>query len=535
VILQVDASTASAGDFFSTNRLLVPDYQRKYSWGAKTQIAEFWRDLSGAIDHTDYFLGLVILADSPERREVVDGQQRLVTMTILANALRLSAQRLGRRLVAESLRADFLFSMDYETEKQVCRIRLTDRTDRENLEELLTLQSGDELQLRTESAIHGAHEVLAKWLDADLASHENPALRVGQWAQFLTKRVSFAVFTHPDRSAAFRVYEVINTRGKILTPTELIKSFLIGSSDGSNRGETHARWDAIEEQLDGVGAIDQLTTFVRHSITLDHGYVIPRDLYQVVSANYRGVDGVEQLLDRLEQRLPIYMQMIDPSSDVETSETRTRVFALADALSMSRFRPIMLAASLLPDSDDLLSDILRVAVPGVLTGDFGTGSIEAQFARAARRLHNGADWQTELAKLGELRPSREVFTLRLARNVNKSIAQVVRSAYLQKNEIPSLQGFPHQVRPRNGENWLEFDSDQYREFGGFLGNWVLTGAARRPQNSRTPSGVVERILPYLVDDEDLRDTDLIHWTSEVVLDKTRRAIDHVSELWYGHR
>ncbi|MCP2031149.1 hypothetical protein L1277_001240 [Okibacterium sp. HSC-33S16] len=530
---QVDASTEAAGRFFAKNRFLVPDYQRKYSWDKDTQVVDFWRDLSGGITQKEYFLGLVILSDGPDRLEVVDGQQRLVTLTILANVLRLSAQQLGRRLVAESVRSDFLFSMDFQTEEQVGRIELTDPSDRDDLAMLLNAKSVDELILRPDSVIHEAHRVMYLWLREDLERHENPALRVGQWTEFITKGVTFAVFMHPNREAAFKVYEVVNTRGRNLTPAELIKSFLIGSSAAGDQRRTHERWNAIEDLLDGLDALDQLTTFVRHVVTLDHGYVIPRELYHVVSTNYRDERGVERLFERLESRLPVYAQMLDPSADVESSETRTRAFALADTLSMSRFRPILLAASLTADPDPLLEDLLDILVPGVLANEFGTGSIEAQFARAARRVHNGAEWASELRKLRELRPGRDIFTIRLSRNLSKAQAHVVRAAYLQEVRTPTLLGFPHQVRPRNGVEWPGFDANQYRELGGFVGNWVLTQQERRPQNSHTPATVRERILPNLIGTESVDRFELDLWTAEMVRERTEAILNRVGELWYG--
>lgn len=531
---QVDASTASAGAFFSESRLLVPDFQRRYGWDVDQQIADFWRDLSGAIGAGDYFLGLVILSARKERLEVVDGQQRLVTLTILANVLRLIATQLGRRLVAESIRTDFLYSMDFETEEQVPRILLTDRADREDLQELLEAESEGVVALSNDSAIHAAHSYLAEMLRSDVTRHENPAIRVGQWTEFISKQLTFAVFMHPDRSAAFRVYEVINTRGKDLTPTELIKSYLIGSSDSGVREETNRRWNSIEEQLKSIGSLDQLTTFVRHVVTLDRGYVIPRELYQVVSSNYTGANGVRRLLDRLETNLPVYMQMLDPSADVESTVTQARAFILADALSLGRFRPIFLAARHSGNSDNYMRAVLRVLVPGAITGQFGTGSIDAQFARAARRLHQDRDWETELGRLEELKPTREEFILRLSRGLNKFQAHVIRSAYLQSDPLPELDGFPHQVRPRNGEEWNAFDADDYRSVGGLVANWVLTDNERRPPGARTPETVESRLIPNLVASERPM-ADLEHWTAARVREESLEIARVVTELWYGDR
>lgn len=534
---QVDASTVSAGAFFSENQFVVPDFQRKYSWEVDKQVADFWRDLEGAVGKEEYFLGLIILSEleMEERREVVDGQQRLVTMTILANALRLALLRLGRRLVAESVRTDFLFAMDYATENEEARIELTDDADKADLAALLEADENNPVVLREGSAIHAAHSHITTELETDLDRHENRALRAGQWSEFISKRVTFAIFTHPDRGAAFRVYEVINTRGKDLTPTELVKSFLIGSSGADHREETYLRWKSIEEQLDAVGGLDQLTTFVRHVVTLNQGYVIPRELYRVVSRNYKKSEGVERLLAELTTHLPVYSQMIDPVTDSESTETRTRAFAILDALSMARFRPIFLAASTADDEDSNLRKLVEVIIPGAITGRFGTGSIEAQFARIARRLYQGASWPTELERLIELRPSRDEFLLRFERGLNKQQVLVARSAYIQSDPLPELAGYPHQIRSRGADGWEDFDSAAYREFGGLVANWVLTKAERRPMGARTLADVAARLLDVAVTNEVVPDVVSEPWTVDRVRAESTAMAESLAELWYGPR
>ncbi|MEJ1154619.1 DUF262 domain-containing protein [Microbacterium marmarense] len=531
MVSQVDASTVSAGTLFSESKFFVPDYQRRYSWLPKTQIDEFWADLSDGVDDAEYFLGLIILADGPGRQEIVDGQQRLVTLTILTNALRLIALMHGRRLVAESLRTDFLYAMNFETEAQVTRIQLTDPADSSDLRTLLEAESIRAIDDEANSPIYDAHRRLWGHLEADLSKHENPALRVGQWSEFVTKRLTFAVFKHPDRGAAFRVFEVINTRGKILTPTELIKSHLIGTSS-DHRDETYRRWTEIENQLDSTGQLDQLTTFVRHVVSLDHGYVIPRDLYDVVSKRYSGLRGVESLLASLESFLPTYLQMLDPGIDLESTEMQMRAFSLADALSMSRFRPLFLAASCEPNADELYRAIVDIVVPGTLAGTFGTGSIEAQFTRAARRLRQGASWDAELKKLGDLRPPRAEFELRLLRGLNRSQAHVVRSALLQNDPAPILMGFPHLVRPKNAENWPGFSEERFDQVGTTIGNWVLTTMERRPPGARTPEGVKQKITSKVLECEISPNID--EWTADAVESRSADVSNSLPELWYGH-
>ena len=106
----LNASANSAGAIFSNNQFEVPQYQREYSWG-NDEIDDFWNDLKGSIEAEAYFLGLIILTKPNEgdagRKHVVDGQQRIITISLLANAIYHEAMARDRKALAERIQAGF--------------------------------------------------------------------------------------------------------------------------------------------------------------------------------------------------------------------------------------------------------------------------------------------------------------------------------------------------------------------------------------------------------------------------------------------
>ncbi|WP_161988692.1 DUF262 domain-containing protein [Pedococcus bigeumensis] len=533
---QVESTTFRAAALFANSSFVIPDFQRDYSWREDAEVSAFWEDLVGALDAgEDYFLGLIILTDDGFEREVVDGQQRLLTLSLFANALRLAAVARNRRLVADTLQTTFLFSINYQTEAREPRLALSDDADAGDFKALIEAPTLTLAPTSGSSRLIQAHKYLTAQLERDLEASGNATLRLGRWAEFISNELTFTVFTHPNRSAAFRVFEVVNTRGKILTPAELIKSYVIGRSSESDRDNTVQRWGAIEQQFADLQADEQLTTFVRHVVELRRGYVVPKELYQIVTKAFDGPGAAQDLLSDLEQHLPVYIQLIDPTADVESTELRTRVFRLLSWLSAARFRPLFMAAAATGD-DELLERSLAVVTPGVLSGNFGSGGIEAQFARAARRVHQGeSGWDETLSDLGNLRPSREEFEIRLTRNLNKLHAQVLRAALVQQSPTPDIVGYAHQVRPRNGEGWPDFDDADYKEFGGNLANWLLVTTERRPPGARTPDAVKEKLLPHVINNELVEPADLPVWTSTFVAARTREYAQTCGDIWYGSR
>src|SRR4051794_22888634 len=93
-----DLSTDSMGigKLLLDRRLAVPKYQRSYSW-TDEEVEELWDDLTRAVNEgdPDYFLGSVVLSDDSDTADddaespfVIDGQQRLATISLLLVAIR---------------------------------------------------------------------------------------------------------------------------------------------------------------------------------------------------------------------------------------------------------------------------------------------------------------------------------------------------------------------------------------------------------------------------------------------------------------
>src|SRR5271169_6794821 len=88
----------SIGELLGSNeraRLIVPPFQRPYSWEKKhiesfwADLVDFFNDLNGPKPRDKYFLGpIVTLTKSKDEIEILDGQQRLATATIFFCVLR---------------------------------------------------------------------------------------------------------------------------------------------------------------------------------------------------------------------------------------------------------------------------------------------------------------------------------------------------------------------------------------------------------------------------------------------------------------
>ena len=293
----------------------VPQYQREYSW-LDEQVQDFWNDLRGSLGAESYFLGLVILTDEDKRKHVVDGQQRLITLSLLAAALFHEARVRDREALADRIAANFLTSIDYETDEMEPRVCLSDRVDNETFQYIIKngqspskMFGGDSVSARIIDSYNYLQEQLLKDLKQD------PFKRMGSWADFLNFRLYFAVFVHPNPSSAYQVFEVINTRGKELTTADLLKNHILSQTPPPERQTVYEKWQAIADQFEADGS-NNFVQYIRHVVTVRDGHVLPKDLFSFLAGRLRGQKrpphSPSKLLEILEADLALYLQMIDP-------------------------------------------------------------------------------------------------------------------------------------------------------------------------------------------------------------------------------
>ncbi len=496
---QLTASATTAGALISTERFLVPDFQREYAW-LKDEYIEFWNDLRSSLNDESYFLGLVILTASEDRMQVVDGQQRLLTITLLAAALRHEAIKHRRRGLADQIESTFLKVLDYDSDEYVERIALSDVTDNATLQRII---NSDEPF--TADAAGGDDGTISErllesytFLCNKVREHlsEDPFRRLSLWTQFLTDRLYFAVFVHPNPGAAYRVFEVINTRGRELTTADLLKNYLLSQTAPKLRASHYRRWSQLATQF-GTSPANNFVQFIRHVVSMGSGYILPKDLYDYL-AQRRGATqapAVGELLERLEQWLPIYLQMIDPTVDGPATPSQLRIFESLNELNVAAVRPLLMAASTMDDSDDAMLHVLKVVARRTVVGNLGTSGAERRFSEAASLITNTRDWARATAELAPLDATRDDFIEQLRkRSFNKSTLQFLRRSLVQGSLTPEVIGFLHLVRPRSATRWAGFDEDDVTYWGSTIGNAFLSTSYRRPRDATSWEGVKAVLL-----------------------------------------
>ena len=260
----IKAEELPLGNIFADQfRFRIPDYQRPYAWTTE-ETAELFDDLKHATDAvmsengdveeaSPYFLGSIVIikkGDDLPDSDVVDGQQRVTTLTILFCVLRdLASQTSQKR--GEMIHK-FICEDSNEFKGTIGKFRLSIRErDKEFFQS--HVQKMDEVQ-------NFVAQHPRNLSDSEQRIFENTkCLWERVWrldenqrnvlTRFLVRRCYLVVVSTSDHGSAYRIFSVLNDRGLDLSPTDILKAGIIGGMDENARERYTEKWEDYEEEL----------------------------------------------------------------------------------------------------------------------------------------------------------------------------------------------------------------------------------------------------------------------------------------------
>jgi hypothetical protein len=236
--------------------LRIPHYQRPYAWKVENaqellgDLLAFLGDGSTKVDDlAPYFLGSIVLVkdDAKPEADVIDGQQRLTTITILLAALRETTDdEFGKDLTKYLYQPGSLV----EGTPDQYRLRLRDR-DAEFFREYVQAPDGPtKLKALTRELADSQKRIRENTLVMQRDLEALPIERRQRLASYLVRRCYLVVVSTPDTDSAYRIFSVLNNRGLDLSHADLLKAEIIGKIEGDELQRAYAtKWEEVEEEI----------------------------------------------------------------------------------------------------------------------------------------------------------------------------------------------------------------------------------------------------------------------------------------------
>ena len=254
--------------FCSDFEYVIPPYQRPYAWTVD-QASELFDDLYDFYNsepEEGYFLGSIVLIkqESEPYAEVIDGQQRLTTLTILLSSLASILEGKQRDTLCKYIQEP---GNEYEGLELKPRLTLRER-DKAFFAKYVLALNFDELSALDDKSLENESQKNIKknsqfFLQRITKHLGDNGEGIKGFVTFLLQRCFLVAVSTPSQQSAFRVFSVMNSRGLDLQPTDIIKADIIGQlATDKEREEYNERWEDMEVEL-GRGGFNDLFSYVR--------------------------------------------------------------------------------------------------------------------------------------------------------------------------------------------------------------------------------------------------------------------------------
>ena len=216
----------------STTALRVPDYQRSYAWTTR-QCKDLWNDLQEFTfgdENTDetFFLGAIVLVINGKDLEILDGQQRLTTITILLTCLTRFLRAEGEARYADAVYDDFV-AKEVRGGPEIMYKLVLNRLDESYFRDLVQDHSDpSKSNVKSHKNIRSCKRFFDRCLLAWQRDYGDGAIqRAKTFTDTLLDRVFAVTITASNLSSAGYVFERLNDRGIGLTTVDLVRSLVM--------------------------------------------------------------------------------------------------------------------------------------------------------------------------------------------------------------------------------------------------------------------------------------------------------------------
>jgi len=410
-------------EILQTGYYKVPRFQRPYSWD-RENVEDFWDD-SITNSAGDYFIGSVVVFKTKDNvKGIVDGQQRLTTITMLLCALRNALKARGHSSLALGIhnlveRADISnkaqFVLQTETsypylQEFIQKSSPADVEPRIGEEEALLKGAFDLITAKIESVVQAAQSDQSLSPEAKKARIEQTLSQIRD--KLLGLKLIFIELDNEDD--AYLIFETMNTRGKDLTVADLVKNHLtkLIRANNANVDTTKDKWNSIVETLEDSEADLRVEEFLHHFWLSQYEYTTAKKLFKGVRKQIQKPKA-KDFLDTLVKESKTYRQIYEPTygkwtreeEPLQSSLQALNLFRVKQQLPMvlSVLREYRKGTIKLKHAIGILQAIENFHFHfTAITSQRSSGGISMMYALHARDLLSATTLPNKLAVLKEL-------------------------------------------------------------------------------------------------------------------------------------
>jgi uncharacterized protein with ParB-like and HNH nuclease domain len=484
-------------------RYRIPPFQRDYSWGVD-EWDDLWQDIMGLFEEDGeeaHYMGyLVLQSNNSKTFEIIDGQQRITTISILILASLAVLNDIAdegidsenNRKRVENLRSSYIGYVDPVTLVSQPKLELNRHNNSFYQNYLVSLETPPQ------RGLNSSERLLRKaffWFKDKIASYGNrDGAKVAGLIDSIVDKLFFTVITVTDELNAFKVFETLNARGVRLSATDLLKNYLFAIISSGTTHDTQLkafedRWERIVGELGS----ESFPEFLRIYWNSKNRLVRKSDLFKTIRKKITTKEDAFSLIRSLDSSSSIYAALRNPNDSLWNQDEgsylkQLQMFNVRQPLAM-----LMSCYEKFGEEDretftQILRSIVIISFRYNVICNLQTNEQERVYNEIAYKLsHNEISTKEEIYEiLKRVYPDDARFKASFAekefRTTNNRNKKVVRFILLAIEKQQSGQDFDFEsdtyslehILPENpSDEWDEIDDQTHERFVYRLGNMTL--------------------------------------------------------------
>ncbi|RBI68673.1 DUF262 domain-containing protein [Vreelandella sulfidaeris] len=336
--MKIEANDKEIQDIFSLGYFNIPRFQRPYSWNSE-EVESFWDDI--ILEKTEnYFIGsMVVYQTRKPYFGIVDGQQRLTTITLILSAIRNAFVKIGEENLAKGVHK-YVEKANIDNEDEFI---LKAETSFPYLQSHIQSFDGYNVSCEVgseEKKLEIAFDIINRKLRKAIpelaeestgqpslfTNHEKGAAQ--ELKDFRDKVLSLKlVFIQLDNEEdAYLIFETLNARGRDLTTSDLVKNLFLKSIKNTSVSidQSKESWNALVKVFDNYGESNVIDNFLVHYWCSRVDYCTDKKLFSEIKAHVEDCPTrARHLLTDLTTTAPYYSALLQPDDAIWSKEEQS--------------------------------------------------------------------------------------------------------------------------------------------------------------------------------------------------------------------
>jgi len=489
---EIKFEISGIGKFIADQIIAVPIYQRAYAWEEKN-VEELLQDIDQSLPH-DYFIGSIVVNQTKDEGiwEVVDGQQRIATITILFAAIRDFLKTNNDQQGGDKIERDYICDIDIRTKEPVPKLRLGNDDNDYFISKIVKKETKKELK-ESHQRIKKAYDVAYKFIANKVKGDGNKHDYIFNLNDFIREKVKIIIVKVPDESNAFTVFETLNDRGLALSQADLIKNHLFNKAETRIK-EAQNYWSEMSGAIEAAQDEEEIIKYIRYFWSSRNGLTREKDLFQEIKNKTTNTNLSVSFLNDLKSSTHKYLALLNQNHslwDDYTKTTKEYVEKFND-LGLYQNRPLLLAVLLnqfnQKETEKAFKLILSWSVRNLITGSIPGGTLEREFSNQAKKINSGEIKNTKelLDSAKRLIPTDSQFqeAFSIATVAKNTLAQYylteIEKKYSESEEKSVVKNFDNvnleHILPQTivrESDWPAFDEESQKSYYKRIGNLTL--------------------------------------------------------------